>query len=84
MDSIGKPAYSQGSTWYLKLVMSPGSLLFEKYPDAGFTGTPEVLFNKTFAVSSNVHSGYGPFASFVSHNCSSISTSSFEHFNLTK
>ncbi|MDL2218006.1 DUF5011 domain-containing protein [Christensenellaceae bacterium OttesenSCG-928-M15] len=83
VDSIGKPTYSSGSTWYLKLVMSPGSLLFEKYPDAGFVGTPEVLFNKTFAVNSNAYSGYGPFASFISHGCPSISTSSFDYFNLT-
>ena len=83
VDSIGKPAYSNGSTWYLKLVMSPGSLLFEKYPDADFSGTPEVLFDTTFPINSHSYAGYGPFVSFISHDCSTISTSSFDYFTLS-
>lgn len=84
VESKSKPAYSSGTTWYLKLVMSPGSLKVEKHASPTFDGAAETLFNKTFAPSErSPYSGYGPFASFIAHGCPSISTSAFEQFNLT-
>lgn len=84
VESKAKPTYSSGSTWYLKLVMSPGSLKVEKHASPAFAGAVETIFNKTFAPSArSPYSGYGPFASFVAHDCPSISTSSFDYFNLT-
>ena len=76
-----KPAYSAGTTWYLKLQVSPGSLSFYKYDDAGFSSGQTAIFSNV-AIDDSVGSGYGPFGSFISHNCSVISTSSFEYFTL--
>ena len=76
-----KPAYSAGTTWYLKLQVSPGSLSFYKYDDAGFSSGQTAIFSNV-AIGDSVGSGYGPFGSFISHNCSVISTSSFEYFTL--
>ncbi|HPK16605.1 MAG TPA: SpaA isopeptide-forming pilin-related protein [Clostridia bacterium] len=76
-----KPAYSSGTTWYLKLQVSPGSLSFYKYSDTGFSSGQTAIFSNV-AIDDSVGSGYGPFGSFISHNCSVISTSSFEYFTL--
>ena len=82
LESKPKPAYSSGTTWYLKLVMSPGTVKVEKHDSPGFTGSSETIFSTTMNDTSG-GSGYGPFASFISHDCSSISTSTLEYFNLT-
>lgn len=82
IDQKPKPAFSKGTSWYLKLVMSPGTLKVEKYADVIFTQLTETIFSTTLNDTSG-GSGYGPFASFVSHNCSVISTSTLEYFNLT-
>ena len=76
-----KPAYSSGSTWYLKLQVSPGSLSFYRYDDPAFSSGQTAIFSNV-AIDDSVGSGYGPFGSFISHNCSVISTSSFEYFTL--
>lgn len=81
IEQVAKPAYSAGTTWYLKLQVSHGSLSFYKYDDTGFSSGQTAIFSNV-AIDDSVGSGYGPFGSFVSHNCSVISTSSFEYFTL--
>lgn len=81
LDQKAKPTYSQGTTWFLKLIMSPGTLKVEKYSDTGFSQLSETIFSTTLNDTS-AGTGYGPFASFIAHDCSSISTSTMEYFNL--
>ncbi len=81
IEQVAKPAYSTGTTWYLKLQVSPGSLSFYKYDDPAFSNGQTAIFSNV-AIDDSVGSGYGPFGSFISHDCSVISTSSFEYFTL--
>ncbi len=81
IQQVAKPAFSSGTTWYLKLQVSPGSMAFYTYSDTAFTSGQTAIFSN-LAIDDTVGSGYGPFGSFISHDCSVISTSSFEYFTL--
>ena len=81
IQQAAKPAFSSGTTWYLKLQVSPGSMAFYTYSDTAFTSGQTAIFSN-LAIDDTVGSGYGPFGSFISHDCSVISTSSFEYFTL--
>lgn len=81
IQQAAKPAFSSGTTWYLELLVSPGSMSFYVHSDASFGGSKTPIFNN-IAIGDSVGSGYGPFGSFISHDCSVISTSNFEYFRL--
>lgn len=82
IQQVAKPSFSSGTTWYLELLVSPGSMSFYKHDSPAFDGASETIFSNV-EIDDSIGSGYGPFGSFISHDCAIISNSSFEYFTLT-
>ena len=44
IQQVAKPSFSSGTTWYLELLVSPGSMSFYKHDNPAFDGASETIF----------------------------------------